>query len=317
MGSFMIRRLLQALIVVLGVTLIAFILQNLIASGPELARAIIGPKATRQQVSTFIAQYGLNHPVFVQYLHYLGQLLRGNLGYSYKLNEPVRQIIAAELPKDAFIVGVALVLSILISVPLGIWQAVRRNKMADHVGTVVAFVFYSMPSYWLALLLISAFAVTWRVLPAEGSQGTTLGAMLTNPAGLVLPILALTLVNCALFSRYMRSAAIETLAQDYIRTARAKGAPRFRILRKHLLRNSLVPVTTMVGLSLPGVLTAGVVIEFVFNIQGIGLSFYTAATTSDYPVELGITILVGLVTVLGNLFADVMYAVLDPRVRYD
>jgi peptide/nickel transport system permease protein len=115
----------------------------------------------------------------------------------------------------------------------------------------------------------------------------------------------------------MRSAAIETLAQDYIRTARAKGAPRFRVLRKHLLRNSLVPVTTMVGLSLPGVLTAGVVIEFVFNIQGVGLSFYTAATTSDYPVELGITILVGLVTVLGNLFADVMYAVLDPRVRYD
>ena len=120
MVSFMVRRLLQALIVVLGVTLIAFILQNLIASGPELARAIIGPKATSQQVSTFIAQYGLNHPIFVQYLHYLGQLLRGNLGYSYKLNEPVRQIIAAELPKDAFIVGVALVLSILISVPLGV-----------------------------------------------------------------------------------------------------------------------------------------------------------------------------------------------------
>jgi peptide/nickel transport system permease protein len=313
----MLRRLLQALIVVLGVTLVAFILQNLIASGPELARAIIGPKATTQQVSTFISEYGLNHPIVVQYLHYLEQLLRGNMGYSYKLNEPVRQIIGAELPKDAFLVGVALILSILISVPLGVWQAVRRNKVVDHTATVVAFVFYSMPSYWLALLLISAFAVTWRLLPAEGSQGTTLGAMLANPAGLVLPILALTLVNCALFSRYMRSSAIETLAQDYIRTAQAKGAPSFRILRKHLLRNSLVPVTTMVGLSLPGVLTAGVVIEFVFNIQGVGLSFYTAATTSDYPVELGITVLVGLVTVLGNLFADVMYAVLDPRVRYD
>src|SRR6202034_3271677 len=184
--SFMVRRLLQALIVVLGVTLIAFILQNLIASGPELARAIIGPKATSEQASTFIAQYGLNHPIFVQYLHYLGQLLRGNLVYSYKLNEPVRQIIGAELPKDIFIVGVALLLSILISVPLGVAQAVRRNKLVDHATTVVAFVFYSMPSYWLALLLISAFAVTWRLLPAEGAQGTTLGAMLTHPAGLVL-----------------------------------------------------------------------------------------------------------------------------------
>lgn len=317
MTNFLLRRLLQAVIVILGVTLIAFILQNLIATGPALARAIIGPKATNAQIQAFIDQYGLNRSVLAQYATYLSRLVRGDLGYSYKLNEPVTTIISYELPKDAFLVGVALVLALLIAIPLGIWQAVRRNGVVDHAGTAFAFLFYSMPAYWLALLLISAFAVTWRVLPAEAPQGTTLGAMLASPAGLVLPILSLTLVNYALFSRYMRSSATETLAQDYIRTATAKGASQIRVLRRHLLRNSLGPVTTMVGLSLPGILTAGVVIEYVFNIQGVGLSFFTAAATSDYPVELGITVLVGLVTVLGNLFADVMYAILDPRVRYD
>lgn len=317
MIRFLANRLMQMVFVVLGVTLIAFVLQNLIATGPSLARAIIGPRATGAQIKGFVDQYGLNHPVIVQYLNYLGQLVRGNLGYSYKLNEPVRTIIATELPKDVLLVGTSLMLSLLIAVPLGIWQAVRRNKLVDHTGTAVSFLLYSMPAYWLSLLLIAAFAVTWRLLPSEAPQGETVTAMIEHPAGIVLPILSLTLVNLALFSRYMRSAAIETLEQDYIRTARAKGSSTFRMLRRHLLRNSLASVITIVGLSLPGILTAGVVIEYVFNVNGVGLSFFTAASTSDYPVELGITVLVGMVTVLGNLLADIMYAVLDPRVRYD
>ncbi|HTW20372.1 MAG TPA: ABC transporter permease [Mycobacteriales bacterium] len=317
MIRFLVNRLIQMVFVVLGVTLIAFVLQNLIATGPSLARAIIGPRATNAQIQGFIDQYGLNHPIVVQYVHYLGQLVRGNLGYSYKLNEPVRTIIANEFPKDVLLVGTALVLSLIIAVPLGIWQAVRRNKLVDHSVTAVSFLLYSMPSYWLSLLLIAVFAVTWRLLPSEAPQGRTVVAMIEHPDGIVLPILSLTLINLALFSRYMRSAAIETLAQDYIRTATAKGSSMFRLLRRHLLRNSLASVTTIVGLSLPGILTAGVVVENVFNVQGVGLSFFTAASTSDYPVELGITVLVGLVTVIGNLLADIMYAVLDPRVRYD
>jgi peptide/nickel transport system permease protein len=317
MIKFLANRLIQMVFVVLGVTLIAFILQNLIATGPSLARAIIGPRATNAQIKTFIDQYGLNHPIFVQYLHYLGQLVRGNLGYSYKLNEPVRTIIATELPKDVLLVGTSLVLALLMAVPLGIWQAVRRNRLVDHTGTAVSFLLYSMPAYWLSLLLIAAFAVNLRLLPAEAPQGETVAAMIEHPAGIVLPILSLTLITLALFSRYMRSAAIDTLAQDYIRTAMAKGSSTFRMLRRHLLRNSLASITTIVGLSLPGILTAGVVVEYVFNVQGVGLSFFTAASTSDYPIELGITVLVGMVTVVGNLLADIMYAVLDPRVRYD
>lgn len=317
MTGFLIRRILQAMIVVIGVTIIAFILQNLIATGPALAHTIIGPRATSQQIREFIATYGLNQPMPVQYWHFLWQLLHGNLGYSFKENQSVDAILGQQLPKDVVLVGSSLVLSLLIAIPLGIAQAVRRNKLVDHVGTGLSFLLYSMPTYWLSLLLIAAFSVSLPWLPAEAPQGTNVGQILADPAGLVLPIASLTLVNYALFSRYMRSSAIENLAQDYIRTARAKGLSERYLLARHLLRNSLIPVTTMVGLSLPGILTAGLVTEYVFNFPGIGLTFFNAAVTSDYPVELGIAVLVGLVTVAGNVLADIGYAVLDPRVRYE
>jgi peptide/nickel transport system permease protein len=173
-----------------------------------------------------------------------------------------------------------------------------------------------MPSYALGLILIAVFSIAVQIFPAEAPQESTLGGMLAHPVGLILPVITLTLVTYALFSRYMRSAAIDSLAQDYIRTARAKGLSERAVLWRHLLRNSLVPVTTLVGLSLPAVLTAGLVIEQLFNFQGLGLEYFTAATNDDFPVMVGITVLVGLATVVGNLLADLTYAVLDPRVRY-
>ncbi len=317
MIGYLVRRVIQAIVVVIGVTIIAFVLQSLVATGPGLAHAIIGPRATPAQIKTFVGEYGLSQPLPVQYAHFLWQLLHGNLGYSYKENQTVDAIIAHALPKDVVLVGTALVLSILIAVPVGLLQAVRRNRATDYVATGISFLLYSMPSYWLGILLIAVFAVGAHVLPAEAPQGATITQILADPAGLVLPILSLTLVNLALFSRYMRSAAIETLVQDCIRTAAAKGVPRRRVLTRHLLRNSLIPVTTMVGLSVPGIITAGLVIENVFNFPGLGLTFFNAAVTFDYPVELGITVLVGMATVIGNLLADVGYALLDPRVRYD
>jgi peptide/nickel transport system permease protein len=317
MTGYLIRRFLQAIVVVLGVTVITFILQNLVATGPGLARAIIGPRATPAQVHAFISEYGLNQSVPVQYLHFLWRLLHGNLGYSYKENQTVDAIIAHELPKDVVLVGTSLVIAVLIAVPIGLVQAVRRNKAADYIGTGISFLLYSMPSYWLSLILIALFAVTLQWLPAEAPQGATITAILADPAGLVLPVLSLTLVQYALFSRYMRSAAIETLVEDYIRTARAKGVPVWSVLRRHVIRNSLIPVTTMIGLSVPAIFTAGLITEYVFNFPGIGLTFYNAAVTFDYPVELGVTIVVGVATVAGNLIADLGYAMLDPRVRYD
>jgi peptide/nickel transport system permease protein len=312
--GYIIRRLGQAIIVILGVTMIAFLLEHLIPGG--IARAILGPRANPESIAAWNQQNGYDSPLWYQYWIFLDHLLHGNLGFSYKQNRSVDSIIANDLPRDILLVGTSLVLAVIIAIPVGVLQAVKRNRAWDYAGTATSFILYSMPSYALGLILIAVFAITIKAFPAEAPQGTTVGSMLAHPAGLVLPVITLTLVTFALFSRYMRSSAIENLAQDYIRTARAKGLPERKVLRRHLLRNSLIPVATLVGLSLPAVITAGLVLEYLFNFQGLGLEYFNAATNDDFPVMLGITVLIGFATVLGNLLADIAYAVLDPRVRY-
>jgi peptide/nickel transport system permease protein len=312
--GFVVRRLLQAVVVVLGVTLVTFLLQHLIPG--SLARAIMGDHATSAQISAFNKEYGLSRTLPVQYWDFLKQLGQGNLGYSFKQSRSVDSLVSQYLPRDVFLVGVSLFLALLVAIPIGIAQAVKRNRLLDYSGTTIAFLLYSMPTYWLGLILISLFGITLPWFPVSAPQNPTFLGILSDPRALVLPIATLTLVSYALFSRYMRSSAIDSLTQDYIRTAYAKGLPRGWVLRRHLLRNSLVSIVTLVGLSLPSLLTAGLIVEYVFNFQGLGLVYYNAALTSDYPVELGITVLVGVATVVGNLLADIGYAMLDPRVRY-
>jgi peptide/nickel transport system permease protein len=315
MSGYIVHRLGQTVIVLLGVTLITFILQHLLPG--SIAREIIGPKATSLQIANFDREYGLDRPLPIQYLSFLGQLLRGNLGFSFRLNQSVDSIVIHWLPDDVLLVGSSLVLSLLIAVPMGILQAVRRNGLVDYGATTVAFLLYSMPSYLLGILLITVFAINLHLLPAIVPPQSTFIGYISHPSALILPIATLTLVTYALFSRYMRSAAIDSLAQDWIKTARAKGLRQRTVLLHHVLRNSVLSIATLVGLSLPGILTFGLIIEYLFNFQGIGLEYYNAAVNGDYPVEFGITVLVGIVTVLGNLVADVAYAVLDPRVRYE
>lgn len=315
MIGYIIRRIGQAIVVLLGVTIIVFVLRHLLPG--SFARAIIGVRATQRQIAAFNHQYGLDRALPIQFLSFLGQLLHGNLGYSFKQNTSVDSLVIHDLPNDIILVVPSLVLALLIAIPVGVLQAVRRNKLTDYAATGISFVLYSMPSYLLGLLLISAFAISLKIFPAEAPQEPTITGVLSDPIGLVLPIATLTLVSFALFSRYMRSSAIESLAQDYIRTARAKGLRQSAILSRHLLRNSLIPVATLVGISLPGILTFGLIIEQLFNLSGIGLAYFNAAVNGDYPVVYGVTVLVALATVAGNLFADIAYAVLDPRVRYD
>lgn len=314
MLGYAIRRILQAFIVLLGVTAITFMLQHLVPG--SLAHAILGSRASPAAVAAFNRANGLDQPVIVQYGIFLGRLARGDLGYSYRLNQSVDSLVVHQLPNDVLLVGTALVLALAIAIPLGVIQAVHRNRAIDHLATGTAFALYSMPAYWLALLLVAGLSITVRVFPPEAPQVSGVGGLLADPRALVLPVLTLVLVNVALFSRYMRASAIDTLAQDYIRVAGAKGLPPRLILTRHVLRNSLIAVTTLVGLSIPAILTTGLVVEYVFNVPGIGLTYYNAAVNADYPVELGITVLVGVVTVVGNLLADLAYAVLDPRVRY-
>lgn len=314
MYRFIIRRLILAIIVTIGVTMITFVMLNLLPG--SLAREILGQRATPQAIALFNQQNDLNRSIFVQYWAFLDRLLHGNFGYSYVLNRSVDSLIASELPRDLVLGVPSLFLSLLIAIPMGIAQAVKRNKLVDHVGTGLSFTLYSMPAYAVALLAIQFLSISFHVFPAEAPQASSVGGMLADPKALVLPIASLTLVTYAYFSRFMRSSAIDTLTQDYIRTARAKGASERRVLWRHLLRNSLVSVVTLVGLSIPYVLTGGLIIEQVFNFPGLGLEYFNASQNGDFEVMLGITVLVGFATVVGNLMADVANALLDPRIRY-
>jgi peptide/nickel transport system permease protein len=311
---YLVYRLIHAVIVVIGVTIIVFLLLHHLPGGPALA--VLGNKATPVSIAAFNKEYGLDKPLPVQYFTYVGQLLHGNLGYSYKLNNSVDSLLAVDLPKTLFLVGISFLIAVIIAVPIGIAQAIRRNRTLDHSLTGVSFLLYSMPSFWLALLLIDILSVRLRVFPAEAPQGTTLAEVLTDPLALVLPVLTLVMINFALFGRYMRASAVESLAQDYIKVARSKGLPEHKVVWGHVLRNSLLPIVTLLGLSLPWLFTAGLVIEQIFNYPGTGLLFYTSAQNQDYPVELGITIMIAVTTVAGALLADIAYAVLDPRIRY-
>lgn len=315
MTGFVIRRLGQAVLVTLGVLLITFLLLHALPG--SLARDILGNRASPQAIAQFNHQNGLDRPVYVQYWLFVKRIaLHGDLGYSYQYNRTVDSLLSTDLPRDIVLGGVSLILSLLIAIPIGILQAVRRNGALDYAGTGISFLLYSMPQYAIALLLIQFLSITFHVFPAEAPQSTSVIGMLSHPSGLVLPVASLTLVTFAQFSRFMRSSAIDTLAQDYMRTARAKGLPERLVLSRHLLRNSLIAVVTLVGLSLPYVITGTLIIEQVFNFPGTGLAYFQAALRNDYEVMLGITVLVGLATVLGNLVSDIGYALLDPRIRY-
>ncbi|MHB8395350.1 MAG: ABC transporter permease [Candidatus Dormibacteria bacterium] len=311
MRAFLFRRAVQAVVVLLGVSIVAFILLHLLPGGP--ARAELGLRATPGQIRAFDLRYGLLQPLPVQYLDWLNQLIHGNLGFSYKQNQTVDALLANNIPRTLLLVGVATLLALIIAIPMGLYQAVRRNKPEDYVLTGMSFLFYSMPSFFLGIILIVLFS---DVLPWLPSTGPTSQAPLWDQIpNLLLPMLTLTLVTLALFSRYMRSSVIESLIQDYIRTATAKGLSRREILFRHVLRNALLPIVTLIGLSLPGILSGALIVESLFNYPGMGLLFWNAAITDDFPVMLGTTIVVGVAVVLGSLLADVLYAVLDPRVR--
>jgi peptide/nickel transport system permease protein len=313
---FMLRRLLQSVVVLLLVTMITFALLRAIPG--NVAAAVMGPNVYRDpaEIKLFDQTYGFNRPWYAQYLLWLGHLLQGNLGYSWNLNQSVASLLGERIMKTVILVGISVVLAVIIAVPIGMLQAVRRNTFIDHFFNSFSTVFYAMPSFLLGLLLILLFAIKFPIFPAEAPQGQTVGAIFSNFNAMILPIATLTLITLALFSRYMRSSVLDNLTEDYVRTAKAKGASEWQILVRHVLRNSLIPVVTLLGLSLPGILSGALITESVFNYPGMGLLFFQSAQKQDYPTLLGFIIVVALATVVGSLLADIAYAVLDPRVRY-
>jgi peptide/nickel transport system permease protein len=313
MIRFLARRSSQAVVVLLLVSIIVFGLTRLLPGGP--ARAILGTHATPTNIAAFNRENGLDSPLPAQYWHWLSGVLTGNFGFSYVLNQPVSSLLAQRLPKTAFLAGISVAAAVLIAIPVGLYQAVRRGRADDYAVTTVTFVLYSTPAFWVALLLIDVLAVRLHAFPAEAPQGS-FSALFSDPGALVLPVLTITLVTIAAFSRYVRSSVLDELAQDYVRMARSKGARPRVVLTRHVLRNALSPVVTLLGLSLPFILSGTLITEQVFNYPGVGLLAFNAAVGQDYPVLLGVVLVVGIATVLGSLLADIAYAVLDPRVHY-
>jgi peptide/nickel transport system permease protein len=312
--AYLLRRTGQAIVVVLGVMVVTFLMIHL--EPGSAARATLGVKANAERISVFNAANGLDRPLAAQFVTFVKQAAEGDFGTSYSLHQPVSTLIAQRLPRDAVLLGLSTLLALAVALPMGIYQAVRRDRVADHVLTVVSFVLYSMPDFFFALLLVAVFSVQLHLLPSQAPQAESVGGILADPRALVLPVITLTLVSVAGFSRYMRSSAISTLAEDYVRVARAEGLPERLVLLRHVLRNSSLPVITVLGLSAPGIVAGAVIAESVFNYPGMGLLFYQAATSKDYPILLGSTLVVGVATVVGSLLADIAYSLLDPRIRY-
>ena len=314
MTGYIIRRVIQAIIVTLIVSIITFLLLHLVPGGE--VRAILGIKASPEQIRVYSKEWGFDQPLYVQYGKWLWQLLHGNFGFDIKYNAPVSTLMITALPRTLVLAIIGTGVGLLIGVPLGIFQAVRRYSVVDHVVTGIGFVGYGSPTFFIGLMLIQWFAIDLHIFPAEAPQATSLGGILSDPIALVLPVATYAFVAFALWSRFMRSSVLDNIVQDYVRTARAKGASETRVLWGHIFRNSLITIVTLLGLQLPVVLAGSLFIEYVFNYPGMGLLFYNAALNTDIQLLLAITVLSTVLTIVGNLLADIGYAMLDPRVRY-
>jgi len=300
-------------VILVGISVFVFGLLHAVYPSP--ARVVLGPRASLAAIAAWNAAHGFSGTVFTQYWHYMDGVLHGNLGYSFKLNQSVAALFGERWARSAYLSGTSLLLSLLIAIPLGIYQAVKRNSLGDNVATSVAFTAYAMPDFLLYLIAIQVFALTLKIFGFEASQSTSLLAIIADWRDMTLPILCETLLILAGYSRYMRSAAMDTLAQDYIKAARAKGLPERLVLYRHLLRNACLPMITLVGLSIPALLAGNLIAENVFNYNGLGLLFFNSLQNEDYPVLLAYTLVGAVLTVLGNLLADVALTVADPRIR--
>jgi peptide/nickel transport system permease protein len=312
--GFLIRRIGQAIFVLILVTAATLGLVHLFPGGP--VRALLGERSTPTLVNYYNHLYGFNQPFYVQYIKWVNQLLHGNLGYSDKLNLSVASLLAQDLPKTLILVLIGTIVSLIFGIPLGVYQAVHRNSPADYVLTGVSFLGYSTPAFFLGIVLVDWFAVDSHVFPPFAPQSSSILGILGQPRALILPVVTFAFLLYALWSRYMRSSVLDNLVQDYVRTARAKGASERRVVWGHVFRNSLVSIVTLLGLSIPTLVTGAILIEVVFNYPGMGLAFYQAALNNDSNVLLGFTVIATTATIVGNLLADIGYAILDPRVRY-
>lgn len=313
MTAYLFRRLSQSLITVFIVSVATFGLMHLMPNG--VVRGLLGQHYDPRLAAALTRQLGLDRPLYVQYGKWMDRLVfHFDLGYSWIYHENVSDLIKGSLGQSVYIVGLALFFTILFSVPLGVLQATRRNTLTDYTITTFSFIGYAVPVFFLGVVLRDLFQVQFHLIPTA-RQIASFHDAFSQPGQMILPVGTLVIGGVAGYSRYMRSAMLDEITQDYVRTAIAKGATGRRALYGHVLRNAMIPMVTLIGLSLPTLVGGTLLVEQIFNIHGIGVLTINAAEQNDFGVVLGTTLLTAVVTVLGSLLADVSYAALDPRVR--
>ncbi|SFN92535.1 peptide/nickel transport system permease protein [Anaerocolumna aminovalerica] len=312
--KYIIKRIFTALPVLLGITIIDFIIMSLAGSPLEM---MAGPRVTAGAVEVKAVKLGLDQPVYQQYLNWLSQLLKGNLGYSIKNYQPVSEIIGSHIGPTFLLMGTSIIIGLIIAVPFGIYSAVHRYTKRDYALVSLSFLGSSIPSFFLSLIFIYVFTVRLGWLPSSGM--TTVGGeggVLDIIKHMIMPSMILAISIAGSNIRYIRSSVLEILQQDYLRTAKSKGIGRFLTINKHGLRNALIPIVTVLGMQIPMLFGGAVIIEQVFSWPGLGLITMNAITGRDYPVIMGVCLLTAVVVLAANLLTDIVYALVDPTIKY-
>lgn len=323
MGRFVIRRLLQTIPLLIGITVLTFLLVNAVPGSPVSTLAF-NPNVSQDDIRRIEEQLGLHEPLHVRYFVWVSNVAQGDFGLSLRNQRPVLNTIVERLPNTLLLTGTALLMSLLLSIPVGVYSAVRRNSLFDNAATAGAVAGFSMPTFWLGLMMILLFAVKakeWGLpitFPASGSHDLRGGGDLMDRLHhLFLPAFTLAFVQTAAWTRYIRSQMLEVLNQDYMRTANAKGLRERVVIFRHGLRNAVLPLVTLLGIAIPDLFGGSLIIEQIFTWPGVGLLAFNSALNQDYTMVMGIVLIISFLVIMGNLMADVVYGLLDPRIRYD
>jgi peptide/nickel transport system permease protein len=314
MRGFLLQRLLQSAVLIVIVSLIGFATLSLMPGGP-MAQYGLDPGMTQDDLARLKQQLGLDRPLWIQYLDWAWRLLQGDWGRSFRDGSAVLSVIGRHVFATFLLMGTSTIIAIALGTWIGIQGATHRNSFFDYLATIGAMVALSIPTFWFGLVGIYFFTLKLGWLPAGNMYTIGDGSILDYAHHLILPSVVLSLVHVAIWSRYMRTATLDAIGQEFVKTARAKGASERRVLMKHVLGNALLPMIALAGVQLPSILTGALVTETVFTWPGMGRLFLDSLNYSDYPVVMGLLIFSAIVVILGNLVADIAIAIVDPRIR--
>ncbi|PZO60825.1 MAG: ABC transporter substrate-binding protein [Phormidesmis priestleyi] len=318
MGKYLLKRVLIAIPTLVAISMVIYLVLAL-APGDPLGEMANSPSITAEVQENLRRVLGLDQPIHIRYFKWAAAFVTGNMGYSYVSPVPVRELIFQRLPTTLWIVGLAYLFSVLVAFPLGILSALKRYTWLDQLATTFAFAGFSIPPFFTGLILIITFSVWLGWLPFIYDSTlivSDFGSLIAQLKQSIMPIAVLTLFQTAVLMRYIRAAVIEQLNLDYVRTAYAKGLSSWQVIIRHVLRNALIPVVTLIALDIPAVFTGALVTEQVFRVPGIGSLLIDSINRSDTPVVMSITFIYAILIVVFNLIADLLYGVLDPRIRY-